>query len=831
MNYPKNATLLLLVSLILALVYLDPDKSEFGEMPVPTEIIQKKKDRKQFKKDRKEWLENMHRTAPGVDWKKMDQQTHQKKIAQKTEIRKILQTDGLLSHDINTIEITTTIRDVLGQWFERGSNNLAGRIRTADVDFENDQIYCASSGGNIWRGNMDGTAWISLNDYFQITGIHLLKNIGYNGNNRLIMVNGKQCYRSDNEGLIIEDAEGLESFQSWGWIFRGIVKNDTQQSIYLGVVEWDYTIWTYLPSIYKSTDGGESFTRILELTSQNGFTVGTSHFDIWAAPVHGGNVYVLNDGKCYILSPNDDLMFVGEFSPTESGSNILIGGVDNEQVFLHCRIGSQLYSSDDGGNSWQAGGTLPTGTFTINSFECAPNDPNKLVIGNVDGYFSINGGSTWNLINHWWEYYSLPETKLHADLPEFNYFIDPETDEELQLISSDGGLYISYDHFNSVQNISLSGLGVSQYYSTYTARNEPHHVFAGSQDQGFQRHLSDGAYEGILDFEQTISGDYGHIISGDGGTSLWTDYPGFALYYPDIANYDGYSTWDFQGSGYLWLPPLMIDPYQPNVSYVGGGGISSQHHMVKITYSNNNIIAQDMSYTFNDRISAMAWSPVTNHHWYVSTENGKFYYSTTMGQNFTQTSSFTGPESHYFYGSTILPSPADDQRVYIGGSGYSNPAVYLSTDGGETFSSFDEGLPNTLVYELACLPNESIIFAATAIGPYYFSYENGQWEDLAGENAPDQTYWTVDYIPQINTVRFGTYGRGIWDYTFDYNPVMLPGDLNQDDMVNIQDLIMMVQLIMNGSELTDFQWQVGDLNFDEIIDIYDLIHLADILVG
>ena len=74
MNYPKNATLLLLVSLILALVYLDPDKSEFGEMPVPTEIIQKKKDRKQFKKDRKEWLENMHRTAPGVDWKKMDQQ-------------------------------------------------------------------------------------------------------------------------------------------------------------------------------------------------------------------------------------------------------------------------------------------------------------------------------------------------------------------------------------------------------------------------------------------------------------------------------------------------------------------------------------------------------------------------------------------------------------------------------------------------------------------------------------------------------------------------------------------------------------------------------------
>ena len=85
----------------------------------------------------------------------------------------------------------------------------------------------------------------------------------------------------------------------------------------------------------------------------------------------------------------------------------------------------------------------------------------------------------------------------------------------------------------TVQNISLSGLGVSQYYSTYTTRFPPYHVFAGSQDQGFQRHLSEGSYDGVLDFEQTISGDYGHIVSGDGGISLWTDYPGFVMYYDD----------------------------------------------------------------------------------------------------------------------------------------------------------------------------------------------------------------------------------------------------------------------------------------------------------
>ena len=393
-----------------------------------------------------------------------------KKFKIKTQLRKDLQSRGHLSREDFQFNRTTTLRDVPGQWHERGSNNLAGRIRTADVDYENGQIYCASSGGNIWRGNLDGTGWESLNDYFQITGIHFLKRFDYDVANRLLMVDSKHCYRSDNDGLIIDDAAGLGSFQGWGWIFRGIVKNSPQPIIYLGVVEWDYTVWTYLPSIYKSTDGGESFTRIAELTSANGFTVGTSHFDMWTPQMENGDVYVLNDGDCYILSDNDELTLVGDFSPSGSGNNILIGGVDDGQVFLHCRVGSQQYTSLDGGGTWENRGTLPTGTFTINSFECNPYDPNKLVIGNVDGYRSTNGGNSWNLINHWWEYYSAPATKLHADLPEFTYFIDPVTEEEFQLISTDGGIYISYDQFNTVQNLSLSGLGVSQYYSTYTKR-------------------------------------------------------------------------------------------------------------------------------------------------------------------------------------------------------------------------------------------------------------------------------------------------------------------------------------------------------------------------
>ncbi|HIB04130.1 MAG TPA: hypothetical protein EYO18_00140, partial [Candidatus Marinimicrobia bacterium] len=208
-------------------------------VPIPTEVINKKKDRKKFKEERQEWMQNMHRAAPDVDWEKMDLDTRFDKITTKTLNRKRDNPD----HQKNNTE-----RTIPAQWYERGSNNQAGRIRTADVDFENSQIYCASSGGNIWRGSLDGTGWESLNDYFQITGIHLLKRFSYNNFQRMIIVNNKDCYRSDNDGYVIEGADGLESIQNWGWVFRSVIKNDESHTIYLGVIEWDYSVWTHLPA-------------------------------------------------------------------------------------------------------------------------------------------------------------------------------------------------------------------------------------------------------------------------------------------------------------------------------------------------------------------------------------------------------------------------------------------------------------------------------------------------------------------------------------------------------------------------------------------------------
>src|SRR5690606_25591629 len=133
-------------------------------------------------------------------------------------------------------------------------------------------------------------------------------------------------------------------------------------------------------------------------------------------------------------------------------------------------------------------------------------------------------------VNPWHEYYGDPENKLHADISLVQAFPDGAGGEIL-LIATDGGLYESTDGAASVRNLSLLGLRQAQYYSSYTRRSAPYSLSVGAQDQGYQR--TPFPDPGLLELEQAISGDYGHLASSDDGASVWMNYPGFTLLDPD----------------------------------------------------------------------------------------------------------------------------------------------------------------------------------------------------------------------------------------------------------------------------------------------------------
>jgi len=103
----------------------------------------------------------------------------------------------------------------------------------------------------------------------------------------------------------------------------------------------------------------------------------------------------------------------------------------------------------------------------------------------------------------------------------------------------------------------------------------------------------------------------------------------------------------------------------------------------------------------------------------------------------------------------------------VGGSGYSNPGVFRSTDNGHTFTDFSEGLPNTLVFQIVLNQDDSLLFAATEVGAFVCKTWEEQWYSLSDSIIPDQAFWAVDFVDTLNLARFSTYGRGIWDFELD----------------------------------------------------------------
>ncbi|MEW6468343.1 MAG: T9SS type A sorting domain-containing protein [Bacteroidota bacterium] len=748
------------LALVTAIGWMVREQPEAGKeyFPVPghTQVREKERGDEQEERDRfEQWYEYMHKCAPGTDWRKMDAETRQQKYAERYRSRHI---------PLVCSQETLANGNLVGEWKERGSVNCAGRIWVADLDTATGAVYCGSDGGNVWKGDMNGSNWAVLNDKLKFD-IKMIRVIPNGSGTRIITAGGRYVYYSDDDGITWLAGTGLSNLASWGYIKRGIILDDSLRTMYVLAYEWDYNNWWGITSVYKSTDKGASFSRIAAYDEPS---FGDADlFDIWA-PRYGtfDPSFVQNDSLFNIGRVSDSISFISNLPLTSSGYTLLCGYRDTADFVLYAYVDQVIYKSVDGGLSWNNPVALGMSPFGATSFSCSVTDPNNLYFGDIECHYSTDGGNNWTTVSNWWEYYNNVPNRLHADLPSITSLLDAQGNEFL-FIGTDGGLYTSYNNLQTVQNISLNGLNVSQYYSVYTNKNDANYIYAGSQDQGFQRCQTDSGTG--LGFDQVISGDYGHISSSDGGNSIWMNYPGFADYYANGMTGTSTATWNFNSSIPFWIPPIMVDRQVNNVCYLAGGNLNSTGSKIIQLVENAGVITPyEMPFNFQSasgggKISAIASSPINDMYWYVLTDNGRFFRSSDYGVTWAM-STVTGLGANYLYGATIYPSQSTLGLVYVGGSGYSNSPVYRSVNHGQNFTAINTGLPNTHVFQLTGNYNDSLIFAATEVGPYVYVAAENTWYDMQGLGAPDQTYWSVEYVPSSNTVRFATYGRGIWDF-------------------------------------------------------------------
>ncbi|MGE3799584.1 MAG: FlgD immunoglobulin-like domain containing protein [Candidatus Kapaibacterium sp.] len=801
----------LLSTLFFLLAVSFPLRAQVGESVTNHDPSRNREDEEGFKEERNRWMSQMHRAEPGVNVEVLNGEIRRAK-------RKSWEEKG--ASLLRAEEGIPILPGLFGYWSERGSNNQAGRTLSADIDYATGTIYTAADGGQIWRGTIEGKDWKPLNDPERFPGVQMLRIYRSDNLFRLIVLYGPYLKYSDDGGTTWQTADSLENIQRWGGFSRGVLTDGPAHILYLLGNEWNYgTPWGAYRTLYRSDDLGETFREVrrfdqpVELID---ISAVYGEDDLWL--LHGDTLSrILSDGSMEIVEPS--LQLEGGM---EGVSNVNLRVGSGEIFYLHVRRRGQneIYGSNDTGKSWTMTGTT-TGLFSRNSFAASPSNPYFIVAGGVEVLYSTDAGWQWDTVNQWGAYYGDPENLLHADIPFIGFFHSPNGNEEM-LISTDGGLYRSVNQLESVKNLALKGLGISQYYSVYTSRADSNYVFAGAQDQGFQRTRRDEG--GIMDFEQGISGDYGHITSGDGGRSVWTNYPGFSMYYPEAlrSNLGWGLTHDFPTKRHLWLPPIVADPDTPYVAWVAGGGIDSGAHLIRMEYQQGaDITSTEHPFDFSGgssqvNLTAIGISPVDTKRWYTITSDGRFWGSKDRGETW-QEEVFTPPGGHYFYGAAITPSKSNPEIIYVAGSGYSNPGVWVSRDGGETFDSLNVGLPPTLVYGLSASNDDRYLFAATAVGPYMYTADSGRWFDISGGVAPDQTWWSVDYIDENRIARFGTYGRGIWDFRLVTDTT---NSVGEEVLTGLSGLELSARTLSASGEY-EFQLQMPRSGF-ALLNIFDL---------
>lgn len=635
-----------------------------------------------------------------------------------------------------------------GKWKERGASNVAGRIILADVLEEKNFLALGTMGGNVLIGDLEGNDFKVINDKFQfkIRGLHTFK---LNSNEiRIVVVDESGVYYSDNQGA------------TWTKTLSNVTLG---QSVYSRASSQIYSI-SLEGDLWTSTDLGESFTKVGSVEAYKNYGNRT-FLHIWTPRYVEGDLYLLSKEKVYAYNGNS-IQYRGTIQSAQYFTDYLISG-DHFGDNLIAAFNDKFYESSDGGRNWQFVSNEPTSPFTTSKLMTATNiayaDNQVRYVGGVELNRSDDGGKTWKRVNSWSQYYTGEnrKTMFHSDILDIKIFKD-SSDQTFTLISSDGGTYISYNDKNYL-NITLDGTPNSQYYGTLTRWDDPDYVLAGAQDQGMQLSMPDSGRE-IMKFIQVGGGDKGALTSSDSGKSAWYTYIMGSLYYhPDTRYKDSWSPGKPKGGeGFMWMSATMADPKNPQKVYIGGNKIyysqynESQHNFTSGAHSN---------IAFEGDVTALEYSPHDDNIWYVATNERNFYKSTDRGLTWTLKNSNIA-ETDYLVGQDIVVDPLIPGRIYLCGNGNDGPSVFVSNDGGDSFTELANS-PTTTTVKMAVTPDSKYIFAATITGPYVYITENNQWYDLSGYGAPDNQYFSVEYIPTIQTARFGTFGRGIWDFTIE----------------------------------------------------------------
>lgn len=684
-------------------------------------------------------------------------------------------------------------------WEERGPYEVGGRTRALMFD-PNDpslqKVWAGGVTGGLWYNNNIGgnTEWQPVDDFWQTLSV---SSITYDpANPQVFYVGTGEPYARAGMGQgVWKSADGGQTWQQltatldFTHITDLVVRQEGNQGVLYVAVRNEVYRGSTLPAgvggIYRSTDGGQSFSQVipqipgesypyavadLEIDANNRLWVGTIDASGASGNPGGGDILYSDDGLNYNLAYASD------------GDRVELAVAPSNAAFVYALIERfqrifEVKRSMDSGQTWlnlplpnDADPGIPANDFTRGQgwydliAQVDPNDETSLFVGGINLFQSQDTGNAWIQMSHWYGGFNQPY--VHADQHQIVYQPGSSTNV---LFGHDGG--VSY-YSNSQSLIPEfrtrnEAYNVTQFYSCALHPEKGSDVFlGGTQDNGTPL------------FSQPGLGQTVRATGGDGGFCfIDQDNPDFM-----ITSYI-YNTWwrSFNGGnsfGNRFVNDLSNGRFINPADYDDALNIIYAARDFTTISRITNVDGNPSEESFRlwgmfDLASALKVSPYTKDSTtlFVGSGAGKLFRVENADevQGTLRSYDITGNNFPAGYISCIQVG-RDEKELLVTFSNYGLSSIWYTSDGGNTWSEKEGNLPDMPVRWALFNPMDyNVVIVATELGVWMckdLSAPSPDWQPVNNGLANVRTDM-LQWRASDNVILAATHGRGMFTSRFE----------------------------------------------------------------
>ncbi len=687
------------------------------------------------------------------------------------------------------------------KWRNIGPTRGGRSVASSGVVNDPFTYYMGSTGGGIWKTTDGGIRWKNISDGQLKTGTVGAIAVSESDPNVIYVGMGEHPVR----GVMTSNGDGIYKSTDAGktWKHKGLEQSMHISDVVVHPANPDIVFVSvqgalYGPSqergVYKSVDGGESWSRVLYKSSNAGassLSMDMTNPRILYAALwdHQRHPYTVrsggpNSGIYKSTDMGETWEKLEEGLPEELGkSGISVSRANPDLVFaiIESEEGkSGLYRSNDAGKSWtqiNKQRVLVTRSWYYMEVFADPVNENIVYVLNAPVMKSIDGGRSFTNV-------AVPHGDNH------HLWINP-TNNQVMINSNDGGANVSFNGGKSWS--TQQNQPTAQFYRVITDDLVPYNVYGGQQDNsaiaiasrtngwgiGWKDWYSvAGCESAYLAFdpknpEVVYGGCYQGIIE------RWekaTNEGKPIMQYPEL-RLSGIPK-DFKYR-FNWNAPIIASPHDPNTIYHAGNVVfkttngGSTWEAISPDLTRNDTTKQGPGgrpYTNEaaggENYNTIMYLTESTHEQgvlWAGTDDGYVHITKNDGESWTNVTPKGLKEGIV---NSIEVSPHDPAAAYITVMRYKfndlTPLAFKTSDYGQSWTKITAGFddPNGFVRVIRADPRKNgLLYAGTETGLYISSNNGTSWKKMQ-LNLPIVPI--NDLTIRQNDLIAATAGRSFW---------------------------------------------------------------------